>query len=44
MIKPSAAAGGSDFFSFFVSAPARGTQGLPYQPSIVLIAVTAFFS
>src|SRR5205085_9357741 len=28
----------------FFSAPARGAQGWPYQPSIVLIAVTAFFS
>jgi hypothetical protein len=29
---------------FCFSAPARGAQSGPYQPSIVLIAVTAFFS
>ena len=27
-----------------LSVPARGTHGRPYQPSIVLIVVTAFFS
>ncbi len=40
---PPATAGGTDCF-LFISVPARGTQVEPYQPSIVLIAVTAFFS
>ena len=34
----------TSYFLLAFSVPARGTQGGPYQPSIVLITVTAFFS